>query len=129
MWNRWYFNNIEGLHDAVGTLHVHDVAHLLVCFCTERCGEKQPKLLELLIYFLEGFEISSGCVCWHSCHSVAIGNVIWTKWTFAEHVVILPPCAESKPTWRSQVWWFAKFARYDVTWKPSIFFNLQFSTY
>ena len=30
-----------------------------------------------------------------------------------------------KPTWRSRVWWLAKFAWYDVTWKPPIDFYIK----
>ena len=54
---------IEGLHDAARTYAPTIFQNLLVSFCTARYGEKQQKTLELLIYFMEGFEISSECAC------------------------------------------------------------------
>ena len=32
----------------------------------------------------------------------------------------IPSHENRKPTWRSRVWWLAKSAWYDVTWKPPI---------
>ena len=56
-------HNIEGLHDAVRTYARTIFQNLLVSFCTAQYGEKQQKPPELSIYFMEGFEISSKCMC------------------------------------------------------------------
>ena len=39
------------------------LTNLLVSYCTAGYGEKERKMLELPIYFMEGFEISTKCVC------------------------------------------------------------------
>ena len=64
--------SIEGLHDTVCTYARTIFQNLLVSFCTAWYGEKQQKTLELAIYFMEWFEISSEGVRWYSCHSVVI---------------------------------------------------------
>ena len=55
---------MEGLH---GTVHTHTCTILsrLVSFsfCMAWCREKQQKMLELWIYFIEGIKISTECVC------------------------------------------------------------------
>ena len=63
---------IEGLHDAARTSTRTIFQNLLFSVYTARYREKRQKSLELSIYFIEGFEISSECVCWCSCHSVVI---------------------------------------------------------
>ena len=57
-------STIMSLHDAVCTYAHTTLLHLLVSFSIAWCGEKQQNLLELLIYFMEGFKISTVCVCW-----------------------------------------------------------------
>ena len=60
--------SVESLHTYKRTI----LQHLLVSFCTGWYEGKQQKMLELLIYFMEGFEISSERLCWYSCHLFAI---------------------------------------------------------
>ena len=49
---------IEDLHDAVRTYARKILQQLLVSFCIAQYGEKQQKLLEFSIYFMERFKIS-----------------------------------------------------------------------
>ena len=62
-WRPNTLQSIEGLHDAVRTYACMIFQNVLVSFRTALYGEKQQKTLELSIYFMEGFEISSKCVC------------------------------------------------------------------
>ena len=39
-------------------------------FIVQYLKKKQQKMLELLIYFIKGFNIVIQCVCWYSCNSV-----------------------------------------------------------
>ena len=62
-------------------------------------------------------------MCKYSCHSVIIcGSLYELTEKFWDMLLSFPiPChVKRKPTWRSRVWWLAKLAWYDVTWKPSI---------
>ena len=54
---------IEGLHDAARNYARTNFKISWFPYCTARYGEKEQKTLELSIYFMEGFEISSECVC------------------------------------------------------------------
>ena len=97
---------IEGLHDAVCTYARTILSKSLGFLLHSAVWRKQQKTLELSIFFMEKFEISSRCVCWYSGHSVGILTmVMWyelnkKKWN---NLLLFPILSHvnRKPTWRS----------------------------
>ena len=61
---------------------------------------------------------------WSHGSNLVLWYILYKKfWDILSHFSI-QACGDRKPTWRSRVRWLAKFAWYDVTWKPSIWLLL-----
>ena len=69
--------SIEGLHKAIRTYTCTIYPTPWFPFCMARYTEKQQKMLELLIYFIEGIKISTECVCVLIFLSLSCNLVLW----------------------------------------------------
>lgn len=117
-WSSKFISNfVKSITFSVGTtfaqLGTHFVCtnlqHLLVFFYYSMVWEKQKqknKMLKLSVYFMEGSEILTKCVCWYSNHSF-INLLMWYKLDQNLQAVLLyfPILSHvKKPTWHSQAW-------------------------
>ena len=104
-------------------LRVHDLKKSLGFLLHTAVWKKTPKYaitFDLLYGRIWNFTgvcvlifLSLGCnlVMWYEQN-----NKLWNLFLLFP----IPSHVNKKPTWRSQLWWLAKFAWYDVTWKPPI---------
>ena len=108
------------MHDTVCTYIRIILPHLLVSFWIVMYGEKQQKMLEHLIYFMEGFEISTiECVLIFlsiSCNLFQCGMEKTTKKKRLNIRFISWKVMKFQP-W--SVCWYS-IAWQDVKWKPFI---------
>ena len=83
--------------------------------------KQQQNMLLLLIYFIAGFKISPEC-CAISSHTFVIWccGMIWIKCCKTFCCVFQYQAVQKGTNMGSRVWWLAKFAWCDDTWKPSI---------
>ena len=120
---------IEGLHDAVRMYTRTILPRSLVSFCTARYGGKTTKHT-IILDSLHNKILNFTWVCVLIFLSLGCSLVLWYELNEKFWDILLcfpmPDCGARKPTWRWRVWWLAKFAWYDVTWKPSMTRGSQF---
>ena len=124
------FSMVLIVNAAIRTYAHRILANLLVSLCIERYGEKeQPKKIKKNKKNAWSSVLSHGRI-WNFnrvCADILVTqlqSIMWYElnkklWNILL-LVPIPSHASRKPTWQSRIWWLAKFAWYDATWKTSI---------
>ena len=88
-------------------LRAHDFSKSLGFLVAQHGENQQQKTLELTIYFMEGFEISSECVCVLTFLSLGCNLVMRYELNKKLRNILLlfpiPSHVNGKPTWQSRV--------------------------
>ena len=105
------------------TIHLSESLGFLLHSAVWRKTTKNTRTFDLLYVRILNFLgvcvlifLSLGCnlVMWY-----VLNKKLWDLFLLFP----IPSNVNRKPTWRSRVWWLAKFAWYDVTWNPLLWLS------